>query len=313
MSAAQDRTGFREEIVAGLLETPKRIDSKFFYDARGAELFEEICELEEYYPTRTEIAILNQFLPEIAKRLGPQIMLIEFGSGAGLKTRMLLDAIENPSVYVPIDISSEQLAESVAKLEERYPSLEVLPVSQDYNIPVEIPIPSHSYTRKVVFFPGSTIGNFQPKDAVAFLHCCLTLFGKDGAVVLGVDLVKNTELLERAYNDNKGVTAEFNLHLIERIRDELHVAIDPSDFRHFAFFNAEASRIEMHLVANRCQEIAIGDAVIRIEQGEHIITEYSYKYSDGAIKTLVAKSGLRVEDSWTDSNHWFGEYLLVPA
>jgi dimethylhistidine N-methyltransferase len=312
MSAEPDQPDFREEIVAGLLEMPKRIDSKFFYDAKGAQLFEEICELEEYYPTRTEIGILNQFLPEIAKRLGSQIMLIEFGSGAGLKTRMLLDALEHPSVYVPIDISSEQLAESVTVLEQRYPDLEVLPISQDYNIPVEIPAPSHPYTRKVVFFPGSTIGNFQPKDAVAFLRRCLTLCGKDGAIVLGVDLAKSTELLERAYNDRNGVTAEFDLHLIERIRDELHVAIDPSDFRHVAFFNTEASRIEMHLVATRCQEVGIGDTVIRFEEGEHILTEYSYKYSEAAIGTLVATSGLRVEDSWTDSNHWFGEYLLVP-
>ena len=305
---------FQNEIGEGLLSDPKRIPSKFFYDAVGAELFEKICELPEYYPTRTEITILKQNLPEMARMIGPHARIIEFGSGAGTKTRMLLDALETPELYIPIDISAEQLELTADTLKSLHPTLEVLPIAQDYTTPIHLPTQNRNVgstpAKTIVFFPGSTIGNFEPSEAETFLLMCRDLVGDGGGILIGVDLVKAEPILNAAYNDSEGVTAEFNLHLIERIRDELHVAIDPRDFKHVAFFNPTESRVEMHLVATRAFNLAIGKLNVHFAEGEDILTEYSYKYTDESFARLAEKADLSVAKTWHDANNLFAIYAL---
>ncbi len=295
---------FKSEVIAGLRQSPKRIPSKFFYDERGSQLFEAITELPEYYLTRTEISILTEYLPEMVHLIGPDATIIEFGTGAGLKTKLLLEGLEHPHTYIPIDISPEQLKAATAHLAASFPDLEVHPIVADYTTSIELPRVS-SGGRSVVFFPGSTIGNFTPAEAVDFLQQAAKLLQHNGGLLIGFDLVKDATVLEAAYDDSRGITAEFNKNLITRINKEFGVPISPEDFDHFAYFNSAGSRVEMHLVSHAAQSLQLDGNTIELVRGEHIITEYSYKYTPEAFREILLASGFEIQARWHDAQNYF--------
>jgi dimethylhistidine N-methyltransferase len=304
------RTVVPTEILQGLLAERKTLPPKLFYDATGAELFERICEQPEYYPTRTELAILHASAGEIAALAGPRCALIEYGSGAGVKVRLLLDALESPVAYVPIDISREQLRRVSSELAAEYPGVSILPIAADYTQPIELPaLPAGA--RRLAFFPGSTIGNFHPTEAAAFLSRMRRTLGSAGALVLGVDRRKDASVLDQAYDDSAGVTAAFNRNVLTRLNREYGATFDVGSFSHRAFFNETASRIEMHLVSLADQTATLGDRTIRFERGETIWTESSYKYDARRLEELVAEAGFRIERLWTDPRDWFWVALLA--
>lgn len=302
---------FLADVLAGLADDPKTLPCKYFYDQRGSELFDEICELDEYYLTRTEQAILDESAGDIARTVGPECLLIEPGSGSSTKTRTLIDHLERPAAYVPIDISREHLRNSARRIKRRYPDLEVLPVCADFNAAFEWPRPARPFRRRLIFFPGSTIGNFAPEGAVKLLTRMARLCEAGGAILIGVDLKKPRHLLERAYNDRQQVTAAFNLNLLQRINRELGGDFDVDRFDHRAIYNADDGRIEMHLVSREEQEVTIDDAQIEFAAGESIRTECSYKYGLEEFASLAAEAGLHVEQVWTDPEHLFSVQLLV--
>ena len=303
-----DRTQL--EVLHGLQQTPKKLPCKLFYDARGSELFERICELEEYYLTRTELGILMAHVGEMADALGPEITLIEFGSGASMKTRLLLDALIAPRVYVPIDISSTALFSSARALTKAYPGLVVRPVCGDYTEPLDLPISAVSGS-VAAFFPGSTIGNFEPAAAIEFLRGIRSHCGPSGKLLIGVDLPKNREVLEAAYDDCEGVTAEFNLNILRVMnRDfDAHFALDT--FAHRAVWNERAGRVEMHLVSTRRQSVQVDSMVVHFDVNEPIVTEYCYKHGLDQFRDLARKSGYDVARVWTDPEQRFSVQLLV--
>ena len=303
---------FREEAVAGLCQQPKRIAPKFFYDKRGSELFDRICELDEYYPTRTETAILEEYAEEIAALVGQDCTLIEYGSGSSRKIRVLLDALGGRLTYIAIDISKQHLLESAAALSEAYPDLEVIAVCADYTKPFDLPAPSRrSDGRRVVFFPGSTIGNLSPQDARLFLRTTAERLGPRGSLLIGVDLKKDPAVLHAAYNDAEGVTAAFNMNLLRRMNEELGAEFELSSFRHQAFYNAEAGRIEMHLVSLKEQQVRFNGTSIPFGSGETIHTENSYKYNVEEFHSMAAEAGFRPEHVWTDSKRLFSLHYLA--
>ena len=302
----------RAEVLRGLLGEPKSLPPKLFYDRTGARLFEEICDLPEYYLTRTELEILQRRGPEIAARCGEHVALIEYGSGAGVKVRLLLDELRNPAAYVPVDISMEQLAAVAAERARQYPQLRVAPVCADYTARFTLP-PLPDDARRVAFFPGSTIGNLHPAEATAFLHRIRATIGPRGALILGVDRRKDVSLLHAAYNDAAGITAAFNLNLLTRLNRELSATFDLSTFRHQAFFNDEASRIEMHLESTIAQRVYVAGAPVDFARGETILTECSYKYDLPFLEAVVRPAGFRVEELWTDERDWFWVGFLIPV
>ena len=307
-----ERDTFREEIMQGLQQPNKQLPAKFLYDARGSRLFEQICELDAYYPTRTEMAIMAAHAHEMAALLGPQCLLIEYGSGSSTKTRILLDMLQEPAGYVPIDISKEQLLRSAAKLGAAYPNLDVFPVCADYTNSFEVPIPTRPISRRVVYYPGSTIGNFDPEAAQRFLAHIADVCGPGGGLLIGVDLKKDPEVLHRAYNDRQGITAAFNLNLLVRINRELETDFQLDQFRHYAFYNPLPGRIEMHLVSLTNQTVHVDDDEIWFNVGESIWTESSYKYTVGEFERLAAAAGYAVEQVWTDRQQRFSvQYLQV--
>ena len=297
------------EVLAGLSETPKLLPSKFFYDKRGSQLFDAICALPEYYPTRTEMAIMRDNIHAIRDRLGPRCLLIELGSGSSMKTHALLDAMEAPAGYVPIDISREHLLAAARRIDADYPSLEVLPVCADYLQRFDPPIPAEPARRRVAYFPGSTIGNFRPAAARAFLQRIAELVGPGGGLLIGIDLRKDPAVMLPAYNDAQGVTAAFNLNLLERINRELGADFKLDAFEHRALWNAEAGRIEMHLFARSNQTIRIDGRNFKLDQGESIRTECSYKHTLEGFAQLA--TNFRVETVWTDEREWFSVLYLV--
>lgn len=301
----------RAEILRGLRGEVKTIAPKYFYDSRGARLFEEICEQPEYYLTRAELEILRVCAPEIGALAGPRCALVEYGSGAGVKIRLLLDALEQPASYTPVDISRRQLADFAAALKRDYPDLSILPVCADYTRPLDIPRLAVR-ARRVGVFPGSTIGNFHPPEAIAFLRRVRQTLGRDGVMVLGVDRRKDVTTLEAAYNDARGVTAEFNRNMLVRLNREMGADFDLSRWRHVAFFNTQASRIEMHLESLARQYATIAGERILFEAGETIWTESSYKYDLDALRVVVAAAGFEITRLWTDSRALFWiAYLSV--
>ncbi len=306
---------FHQEVLEGLRRYPKRVSPKFFYDKRGSELFDRICELEEYYPTRTEISILEQNATSIAARFGPECSLIEYGSGSSRKVRILLDAVEGRLAYTAIDISKEHLMQSASELAEAYPDLEILAVCADYTKPFPLPKPGrYRDGHKVVFFPGSTIGNFSPPQSREFLATTARQVGPGGSLLIGVDLKKDERVLHAAYNDSEGVTAAFNLNLLERMNNELGASFDLSAFRHRAFYNQPLGRVEMHLESLKTQQIQLNGAVIGFQEGETIHTENSYKYSIPEFQQLAAEMGFQPERVWTDPERLFSlHYLRAPA
>ena len=306
-----------EDAVAGLTAPHRMLPPKYFYDERGARLFERITELEAYYPTRTEVGILEARVEEIAARIGPGSRVVEFGSGSGIKTRILLRHLADPVAYVPVDISRGQLAEFALSVAAEHPALEVLPVCADYTGAYALPATARPSRRTVAFFPGSTIGNFEPREAVAFLRHAHELCGPGGALLIGVDQWKDPEIIERAYNDPEGVTAEFNLNLLRRMNRECGADFDLAAFDHHASFDEEHGRIEMRLVSARDQTVTLPPhegtpgAVVRFDEGDFVTTEYSYKYRPERFRALAAEAGWAVEACWTDDRAWFGVWLLT--
>lgn len=308
---APEVESFRADVLRGLGRSPKEISSKYFYDETGSHLFEAICGLEEYYLTRTELAIMDERVGEMAACLGPRCLLIEYGSGSGKKTEILLEALEEPVGYVPIEISCDHLMATAARLNQRFPGLEVLPVCADYTGSYEVPEPAKPFRSRVVYFPGSTIGNFDREPAVEFLTKIAKTCGPGGGLLIGVDLHKDREILESAYNDGLGVTAAFNLNVLVRLNRELGADFDVRQFRHLAFYDDVEGRIEMHLESLRAQSVRIGDGEIRFEKGETIHTEYSHKYSPEGFSELAGRAGFKVERVWTDDERLFSVQFLT--
>lgn len=301
---------FENELVEGLRRKPKTIPCKFFYDARGSQLFDEICELEEYYLTRTEREILQENIEEIAERCGPDCVLVELGSGSSRKTRLLLERLERPGAYVPLDISRPHLVHAAEELSGLYPWLEIRPICADYLAPIDLPLDQFAVGKKVLFFPGSTIGNFKPSEACAFLRRLGAWCEPGDGMIIGVDMVKDSRVIERAYNDRQGVTAAFNLNVLDRANRELGADFQVNRFRHEAVFDRLHSRIEMHLVSQCPQRVNIGGACIYFTAGERIVTEYSYKYQMASLEELFRASGWRLRKSWFDPQQWFGVFYL---
>jgi dimethylhistidine N-methyltransferase len=297
--------GFCNEVLRGLRQQQKEIPSKYFYDERGSRLFDRICELEDYYPTRTETAIMREHVAEMIELLGPSCLLIEYGSGSSTKARILLDHLREPAAYVPVDISCEHLLRMAADLRQVYPGLRVLPVCADYTAHFELPDRDGAVARSAVYFPGSTVGNFHPEQARGFLRHVAEVAGPGGALLIGVDLKKDPRILETAYNDREGVTAAFNLNVLARINRELGAEFDLDAFRHHAFYNEDHGRIEMHLVSLRAQTVHVGDVAIAFREGETIFTESSYKYDRDEFARLVEHAGWSVERVWTDAHGLF--------
>ena len=302
---------FRDDLIRALSRSPKSISPKWFYDEAWSALFEAITDLEEYYPTRTEETILSQARDEIARLAGPDAPLLELGSGASRKVRLLLESLQ-PSRYLGIDISREFLIDSTRRLAADYPWLEVHAACADFCRPLRLP---HSFTRArpLAFFPGSSIGNFEPRQALDFLRHLRRLLPGGSSLLIGVDLIKDRDRLEAAYNDRAGVTAAFNLNLLERIRRELDSDIQPRRFRHRAFFNPLESRIEMHLVSPLAQDIRIEDQRFRFAPGESLHTENSYKYSPEGFLRLAERAGFRGEALWMDAEQLFSVHFLRSA
>jgi dimethylhistidine N-methyltransferase len=301
-----------EQILRGLCRPQKEIPCKFLYDERGSRLFEQICELDEYYLTRTELAITREHAAEMASLLGERCLLIEYGSGSSLKTRILLEHLREPAAYVPVDISKEHLQRSAQELVARYPKLSVLPVCADYTADYELPRSESCPSRRAVYFPGSTIGNFTASEAEFFLKHIASLCGAGGALLIGVDLVKARKTLERAYDDSEGVTAEFMFNLLQRINRELDADFRRERFRYHAFYNEGRARIEMYLVSLGAQRVRIGETEIHLAEGEPIRTEYSHKFSLEGFRELAAGAGLEVRRVWTDPQKLFSvQYLTV--
>jgi dimethylhistidine N-methyltransferase len=293
----------RADVIAGLSRPRKRLPSKYFYDAAGSRLFDLITELPEYYPTRTELGILREHAAGMATRCGPRCLLIELGAGSLTKVRLLLDRLDRPAGYVPVDVSGEHLGAAAVALAGEYPGLDVFPVVADFTDGFELPdVPA---TRRVVYFPGSTIGNFDLPQADALLRRVAWLVGADGGLLLGVDLRKDVAVLERAYDDEAGVTAAFNRNLLLRINRELGADFDPGSFRHHAFYNVARSRIEMHLVSEVDQRVRIGPMTFRFRAGESVHTENSYKYDVGELAERATRCGLRLDETWTDARNYF--------
>ncbi|AGU50859.1 putative methyltransferase [Variovorax paradoxus B4] len=301
---------FGREMQAGLARKPRRISPKYFYDAAGSQLFDRICELPEYYPTRTELRILGECAGEIAEQIGPGAEIVEFGAGSLTKVRLLLDALESPRRYLPIDISGEHLAAAAERLRADYPELVVQPIAADYTMPLVLPAPLPGAGKRVGFFPGSTIGNFEPDEALAFLQLAARML-RGGGLLIGVDLVKDPGRLHAAYNDAQGVTSAFNLNLLRRANTELDANFDLDGFAHAAFYNAPKQRIEMHLVSRRDQTVSLNGERFGFEEGETIHTEYSHKFTVDGLRALAVKAGFRPGAVWTDperlfSVHWLG-------
>ncbi len=304
---------FCADVLHGLGAPAKELPCKYFYDEAGSQLFERITELEEYYPTRTELSIMNRHVAEMAGLLGPRCLLVEYGSGSSTKTRLLLDHLRRPAGYVPIDVSGEHLRRSAQSIADEYPGLEVLPLCADFTRPLELPVPRRQPARRVVTFPGSTIGNFTPDEAVALLRRTAALCGRGGGLLLGADLRKDRRVLEAAYNDRRGVTAAFNRNLLVRINRELGADFAVDRFAHRAFYNAAEGRIEIHLVSRRDQRVHVGDAEFAFAAGESIRTEYSYKYRLRDLDDLGAAAGFEVERFWTDEREYFSVHYLTVA
>jgi dimethylhistidine N-methyltransferase len=299
---------FLDEAVAGLSSSPRTLPSKFFYDERGSDLFQQICELPEYYVTRTETEILRHYGAEMAESIGENAELVGFGTGAGVKTRMLLDHLQNLIAYVPVDISKQRLTESAAALSREMPELEILPVCADYLQPLELPTPSRKPAHIAVYFPGSTIGNMQPEEARHFLQRVARLCGTSGGLIIGVDLQKSSDILEAAYNDGAGVTAAFNRNMLVRANRELGADFDLSRWRHRALYNQEAARIEMHLLSEGKQTVHLGGREFDFAPGEKIITEFSYKHTVEGFAALAASAGFQLARVWIDPQKLFAVF-----
>jgi len=306
-------TDEQREILDGLRRRPKQISPKFFYDATGSRLFDEICGQPEYYPTRTELKIMQDNIDEMAGLVGPRASLIEFGSGSSLKTRLLLERLLEPAAYVPVDISREHLLQAANELAGDYTDVEVLPVCADFTQPFELPNPRIAPERNVIYFPGSTIGNFSRQEAMDLLRVMRTEASDDGALLIGVDLVKGREVLEPAYNDAAGVTADFNKNVLARLNREHGADFDIAAFEHEAVFDEDNSRIEMRLVSLRRQRVRVASEQFEMRVNEYIVTEHSHKYSIEEFGEMAGKAGFEQAQVWTDEDRLFSVQHLRAA
>jgi dimethylhistidine N-methyltransferase len=304
-----DSDPFATDAVKGLSAMPKFMLAKHFYDAEGSRLFERIMRLPEYYPTRSEMQVLREKSGEIAGAIPPGAALVEFGSGSTAKIRILLEAAPKLAAYVPVDISAEYLEGEAAALRRDFPKLAVLPVAADFTKPFELPTKVRGLPR-AGFFPGSTIGNFEPLAAVAFLRNAARILGRGAVLIVGVDLVKDANVLRAAYNDSAGITAAFNLNLLARMNRELGADFDLSAFEHRALYNRERQRIEMHLKSRKRQKVSLNGATFAFERGETIHTENSYKYTPEGFASLARQAGWIERALWTDKNGHFSVRLL---
>jgi len=302
---------FYDDVVAGLSRPERSLPCKYFYDERGSKLFEQICQLDEYYLTRTELSIMRRHAGQMAEQIGRGVMLVEYGSGSSIKTRILLDHLADPVAYVPVDISRDHLQQSADDLHRHYPDLEVLPVCADFTEDFELPVSRREPTHDAVYFPGSTIGNFQPQAAQAMLRRIVRLCGCGGGLLIGIDLQKDARTLEAAYDDSQGVTAQFNLNLLRRINRELDGDIRVQDFRHLARYNEALGRIEIYLVSRCDQTIRVGDHSFDLAEGETIHTENSHKYTIDGFADLAAAAGLTLRRHWTDPQDRFAVLHLA--
>jgi dimethylhistidine N-methyltransferase len=301
------------EILAGLRLPEKTISPKYFYDERGSRLFDEITHLPEYYPTETELGIMLSNMPEIVSLVGKQASLIEYGSGSSRKTRALLDSLKEQAAYVPVDISEDHLLASAARIRDEHPGLEVLPVVADFTKPFALPAPSVMPLKNVVYFPGSTIGNFTNDAAQELLGLMYLEAGAGGAMLIGVDLQKDPAIIERAYNDSAGVTAEFNLNMLVHLNREFGFDFDVSAFAHSAHYDAEEGRMEIRLISQKTQVISNGDERIDIGDGESILTEYSHKYTLQGFARMAERAGFEVRKAWIDPDDLFSvQYCVRP-
>lgn len=306
-----DNSTFLKEVLMGLSRHQKTIHPKFLYDKTGSEIFEEICTVEEYYPTRTEKSILQSNAKDIAEFIGEDALIIEPGSGASEKVRYLLNALQKPAGYVPLEISREILLRTTRELIEEFSSLSVYPVCADFTQDFELPFTiSEKSDKKVIFFPGSTIGNLHPDEAVLILKKFRKMIDEKGGLLIGVDLKKDKETFYHAYNDSKGVTARFNLNLLERINREADASFDINNFTHEAFYNEELGRIEMHLRSKMAQLVKVNQSIFRFREGETIHTENSYKYSVEEFCELAARARFVIKKFWMDDEKKFCLYYF---
>ncbi len=297
--------GFASDVIGGLLASPKRVPPKYFYDETGSHLFDRITELPEYYPTRCEMRILETQAAEIAKLIPKGAALVEFGSGSNKKARILLKAAPQLACYVPVDICGEMVEQEAAELRPDFPALTVLPVAADFTQDFALPPEARAAAVRVGFFPGSTIGNFEPHEAAAFLRHAGKILGPGARLIVGADLIKPAEVLNAAYNDKEGVTAKFNLNLLTRINRELGGNFNLASFEHHAFYNRERHRVEMHLASLKRQKVRVNGETIDFRAGETIHTENSYKYSIEKLTALARGAGWRPLKAWTDSRDYF--------
>ncbi len=298
---------FARELIDGLSAQPRRVSPKWFYDAAGSQLFERICAVPEYYPTRTELALLDRHAAEIASFIGSGCEIVEFGAGAIRKVRVLLGAIDAPARFVPVDISGEHLIGAADALRAEHPTLDVRPVVGDFTQPLALP---PSVGRRVGFFPGSSIGNFDPPQAIALLHHFATLLA-GGGLLIGVDLVKSPAVLHAAYNDSAGVTAAFNLNLWARANREAGADFDLAQWTHSAFYNAPLHRIEMHLVSRCAQRVTVSGTAFDFAEGDSVHTENSYKYTVPGFQALAREAGFSPVTCWTDPARHFALHWLA--
>ena len=301
--------GFAADLHRALRQQPRAISPKYFYDEIGSALFERICELPEYYPTRTELDLLRRHAPEMAAQMGPDAQLVEYGAGALRKVRLLLEHLSEPHSFVPVDISGPHLMAACHTLKTELPALHVQPVIADFTRPHDLPtLPAKG--RRIGFFPGSSIGNFAPEQALDFLRMAARQL-RGGALLIGVDLIKDPALLHAAYNDAQGVTAAFNLNILDRACRELGAEIEEQGFVHSAFYNAPLQRIEMHLQSTRRQQLRLEHRVYDFAAGETLHTENSYKYSVEGFQQLAREAGFRPTTVWTDERGWFSLHWLA--
>jgi len=305
---------FRADVLRGLRATPKELPCKYFYDDAGSALFEKITDLEEYYLTRTEAGIMQRHAPEMTDLFGPRCLLIEYGSGSSAKTRYLLDNLLDPVGYVPVDVSRDFLNNSAETLAEEYPQLDILPVCADFCQLLKLPEIAKFAERRVVYFPGSTIGNFNPGETLALLRRTAELCGPGGGLLLGADLRKDQGVLEAAYNDAAGITAAFNRNIMDRINRELNGDFVPRQFDHRAFYNAKEGRIEMHLISRQAQQARVDGDKFTFFQGESIRTECSYKFNLEYLNALAKAAGFTSKRVWMDERKYFSViYFTVSA
>jgi dimethylhistidine N-methyltransferase len=310
-----ERSDEISEIIRGLRRDEKMISPKFFYDERGSRLFDRITRLPEYYPTGTELGIMRENIDAIVERVGPQASLIEFGSGSSLKTRILLEHLDRLAAYVPVDISEDHLHAAAAGIREAFPHIEVLPIVADFTQSFGLPSPRVMPLRNIVYFPGSTIGNFTHDAALELLRVMYGIAGEDGALLIGVDLQKDPDIIERAYNDSAGVTAEFNLNMLRHLNRAYGADFDLDAFEHLAEYNEGEGRVELRLVSADDQQFKVGDETFSIEKHEAILTEYSHKYTLDGFAAMAARAAFTVEWVWMDPQKLFSvQYLrTLPA